>query len=103
MSTCMHVYLDVNLCPSLPSPSTAAAGHASRSARILCDCAPRSPPLKLPQLGALGLGTVLFQFAVGFFAPLIIATTPRVAAAHAESGHLVRALVRGRDVAQLSR
>lgn len=42
------------------------------------------------QLGALGLGTVLFQFAVGFFAPLIIATTPRVAAAHAESRHLVR-------------
>lgn len=35
------------------------------------------------QLGALGLGTVLFQFAVGFFLPLIIATTPRVAAAHA--------------------
>lgn len=37
------------------------------------------------QLGALGLGTVLFQFSVGFFVALIIGTTPRVAAAHADS------------------
>ena len=40
------------------------------------------------QLGALGLGTVLFQFAVGFFACLIIATTPRVAAC-SDNKHLV--------------
>lgn len=39
--------------------------------------------LGVPQLGAMGLGTVLFQFAVGFFAALIIATTPRVASAAA--------------------
>jgi len=36
--------------------------------------------LGVPQLGALGLGTVLFQFALGFFASLVFATTPRVAA-----------------------
>jgi hypothetical protein len=41
------------------------------------------------QLGALGLGTVLFQFAIGFFACLIFATTPRVAA-HADNKQLVR-------------
>lgn len=36
----------------------------------------------------MGLGTVLFQFAVGFFLALIIATTPRVAA-HADNKRLV--------------
>lgn len=53
-------------------------------------CKRARAPTASPQLGALGLGTVLFQFAVGFFASLIIATTPRVAAAHSESRHLVR-------------
>ena len=41
------------------------------------------------QLGAMGLGTVLFQFSVGFFLALIIATTPRVAA-HSDNPRLVR-------------
>lgn len=80
-----------------------ANGHALARRRHACsNCkwtcishGSRSPP-QPPQLGALGLGTVLFQFAVGFFAPLIIATTPRVAAAHAESRQLVRGLVRCR-------
>ncbi len=36
----------------------------------------------------MGVGTVLFQFAVGFFLALIIATTPRVAA-HADNKQLV--------------
>lgn len=43
------------------------------------------------QLGAMGLGTVLFQFAVGFFLALIIATTPRVAA-HADNKRMVSRL-----------
>ncbi|PRW57123.1 MATE family efflux transporter [Chlorella sorokiniana] len=59
--------------------------------------------LGVPQLGALGLGTVLFQFAVGFFAPLIIGTTPRVAAAHVESRHLAsKATAQGMWVALLT-
>lgn len=40
--------------------------------------------LGVPQLGALGLGTVLFQFALGFFASLVFATTPRIAACAAK-------------------
>jgi hypothetical protein len=35
------------------------------------------------ELGAAGLGTVLFQFSLGFFASLIFATTPKVADAMA--------------------
>ncbi|EFN54965.1 hypothetical protein CHLNCDRAFT_134737 [Chlorella variabilis] len=50
-------------------------------------------------LGALGLGTVLFQFAVGFLACLIIATTPRVAA-HSDNKALAsRATAQGMWVA----
>eukprot|EP00887_Chlorella_sp_A99_P002100 scaffold21.g2100.t1 len=37
--------------------------------------------LGVAELGACGLGTLLFQFALGFTASLIFATTPRVAAA----------------------
>lgn len=49
------------------------------------------------QLGAVGFGTVLFQFALGFFAALIFATTPAVAAAAASGnkGEASRAAARG--------
>lgn len=35
--------------------------------------------LGVAQLGAAGLGTVLFQFSLGFLSSLVFATTPRVA------------------------
>lgn len=58
--------------------------------------------LGVSQLGALGLGTVLFQFAVGFFACLIIATTPRVAA-HADNPRMAsRATAQGMWIALLT-
>lgn len=40
--------------------------------------------LGVAELGAAGLGTVLFQFSLGFFSSLIFATTPKVASAMAE-------------------
>ena len=52
--------------------------------------APSSPMRPCLQLGALGLATVLFQFAIGFFAALIFATTPRVAA-HSDDKRMVSA------------
>ncbi|KAL4452363.1 hypothetical protein ABPG75_008025 [Micractinium tetrahymenae] len=58
--------------------------------------------LGVSQLGAMGLGTVLFQFAVGFFLALIIATTPRVAA-HADNKRLAsRATAQGMWIALLT-
>lgn len=40
--------------------------------------------LGVAELGAAGLGTVLFQFSLGFFASLVFATTPKVADAMAK-------------------
>ncbi|KAL4450047.1 hypothetical protein ABPG77_010716 [Micractinium sp. CCAP 211/92] len=58
--------------------------------------------LGVSQLGAMGVGTVLFQFAVGFFLALIIATTPRVAA-HADNKQLAsRATAQGMWIALLT-
>lgn len=58
--------------------------------------------LGVSQLGAMGLGTVLFQFAVGFFLALIIATTPRVAA-HADNKRMAsRATAQGMWIALLT-
>ncbi|KAI3438217.1 hypothetical protein D9Q98_000654 [Chlorella vulgaris] len=55
--------------------------------------------LGVSQLGALGLGTVLYQFSVGFFACLIFATTPRVAA-HSDDKRLAsRATAHGMWIA----
>ncbi|PSC72302.1 MATE family efflux transporter [Micractinium conductrix] len=58
--------------------------------------------LGVTQLGAMGLGTVLFQFSVGFFLALIIATTPRVAA-HSDNPRLAsRATAQGLWIALLT-
>lgn len=60
--------------------------------------------LGVPELGAVGLGTVTFQFALGFFATFIFATTPMVASHAALKNNEKASIVtcRGSGVALLA-